>query len=98
MNQSIVVQIQECEEQLKEAMLQSDTSTLNKLLSIDLKFTNHLGHLMTKQDDLDAHKSKILKINEITLTDQQIKIDGGLAIVTVNKTWQITAGHSSVVT
>jgi len=33
-------------------MLKSDVNTLDELLSSDLVFTNHLGHLMTKQDDL----------------------------------------------
>jgi len=118
------MQILEIEERLKIAMLQSDVSVLNELLADDLIFTNHLGHLMTKQDDLDAHKSNTLKINEITLTEQQIKIDSGLAIVivkarivgsfngkqsendfrftrvwskSVNKTWQVIVGHSSIV-
>ncbi len=121
---SVEIKIQKYEERLKEAMLQSNISELDKLLAVDLIFTNHLGHLMTKQDDIDAHKLKILKINEIMLTDQEIKLHEGIAIVTVkahiigcfngensenifrftrvwsklsNDTWQISAGHSSIV-
>jgi len=75
--------IEECEEQLKQAMLESDILTLDKLLAPDLVFTNHLGQLMTKRDDLDAHKSGMLKINKITLSEQMIKIFSGSAVVTV---------------
>lgn len=83
MNQTIEMQVEECEERLKQAMLLSDVSALDKLLAPDLTFTNHLGHLMTKQDDLEAHKSGMLKVNEITLSDQKITICGGVAVVSV---------------
>ena len=77
------VEIQECEERLKEAMLQSNVSELHELLADDLIFTNHMGHIITKQDDIEAHKYKTLKINELTLTDQNIKVIKNIAIVTV---------------
>ena len=83
MNHPVEIQIIECEEQLKEAMLHSDISVLDNLLANDLIFINHLGHIMTKQDDLEAHKSKIIKISEISLSDQNIKIERDIAIVTV---------------
>jgi len=83
MNQSIELQIEECEDRLKQAMLQSDISVLDELLASDLVFTNHPGKLMTKLDDLEAHESGMLKITEITLSDQKIKIYSGVAIVSV---------------
>ena len=83
MEQSIEKQIVECESRLKLAMLQSDIAILSELLAPDLTFTNHLGQLMTKQDDLDAHKSGTLKINEITLSNQKIKIYADVAVVSV---------------
>jgi len=83
MSHPVKIQIIECEEQLKEAMLHSDIYVLDNLLANDLIFTNHLGHVMTKQDDLEAHKSKAIKISEISLSDQNIKIQGGIVIVTV---------------
>jgi len=84
MSMQIELQIEECEERLKQAMLQSDVSALDELLAPDLIFTNHLGQLMTKQDDLEAHESGMLKISEITFTDQEIKILNGVAAVTVH--------------
>lgn len=83
MNQSIQMQIEQCEDRLKHAMLLSDVSALNELLAENLIFTNHFGRLMTKQDDLRAHESGTLKINEITLSDQKIKIYGDVAVVSV---------------
>ncbi len=83
MSQDLKIQVETCEEQLRQAMLMSDVSALDQLLAPDLVFTNHLGQTMTKQDDLDAHKSGTLQIKKILLTDQDIKIVGGLAIVTV---------------
>ncbi|NOX92887.1 MAG: nuclear transport factor 2 family protein [Gammaproteobacteria bacterium] len=83
MNQSIELQIEECENRLKQAMLHSDVSVLDELLASDLIFTNHLGQLMTRQDDLAAHESGTVKITEITLSDQKVKIYGGVVIVSV---------------
>ncbi|MDH5407896.1 MAG: nuclear transport factor 2 family protein [Gammaproteobacteria bacterium] len=75
--------MQRCEERLKNAMLQSDVSALDDLLAPDLVFTNHLGFTMSKQDDLDAHRSGVLKINQIDLSDQKIKVLQDSAVVTV---------------
>lgn len=83
MTQSITAQIQQYEARLKKAMLQSDLEALDKLLAADLVFTNHLGHLMSKDDDMGAHQSGVLKIDKIDLSDQQIKILQDTAIVTV---------------
>lgn len=43
------VQILEAEELLCKAMLESDIVTLDKLLSSDLIFTNHLGQVLGKK-------------------------------------------------
>ena len=83
MNQTIETEIEACEEQLKDAMLNSDTDVLDQLLSPELIFTNHLGQLMTKQDDLNAHRSGLLKIDKIELGDRHIKLLGNVAVVAV---------------
>jgi len=83
MIQPLEIDIQRLEDRLKQAMLVSDVSTLDELLAPDLIFTNHLGQLMTKQDDLQAHQSGVLKIKDISLSDQKIKIIGDVAVVTV---------------
>ena len=75
------VQILEAEELLCKAMLESDTVTLDKLLSSNLIFTNHLGQVLGKKDDLDAHKSGLLHISNISVDDQQIKLQMDTAVV-----------------
>lgn len=124
MNPSIAMEVEECEQRLKQAMLQSDVSALDDLLAPDLMFTTHLGQLMTKQDDLEAHRSGVLKIKMLNLSDQKINIYDDVAVTSVhahisgtfagtgsegdfrftrvwrkssNKTWQVVAGHSSIV-
>lgn len=83
MNYTIKKQLDQCEEQLRLAMLQSDIAALDKLLSSDLIFTTHLGRVINKEDDLQAHESGMVKINELLLSDQKYTILGDVAIITV---------------
>ena len=83
MNKTGEAEIHNLEQQLKVAMLNSDISALDELLASDLIFTNHLGQIMTKQDDLNAHKSGVVKIDQIELIDQNIKMLNDVAVVTV---------------
>jgi ketosteroid isomerase-like protein len=83
MNNPLKTQIIQAEEQLRLAMLNSNVDTLDKLLAPELFFTNHLGQVFTKQDDLAAHQSGIIKIEQITPSEQQIKLINNVAIVTV---------------
>lgn len=83
MTGSIETQISEAEEQLRLAMLASDVAMLGKLLAAELIFTNHLGHVLSRQDDLDAHRSGIVKIEQLTPSEQHIQLVGDVAIVSV---------------
>ncbi|MBU2712999.1 nuclear transport factor 2 family protein [Zooshikella harenae] len=78
-NQFILV----LEDQLKQAMLNSDVHILDQLLADDLIFTNHLGQVMSKHDDLKAHKSGHIKIKAISQSEQLIKLHHGIAVVSV---------------
>ncbi len=64
-------------------MLQSDVHALNELLAPELIFTNHLGQILTKQDDLLAHETKILKIETLTISEERIQLIGDTAIVNI---------------
>jgi len=83
MNKIEKSQIIKAEEDLKNAMISSDLDALDELLSLELVFTNHLGHILRKQDDIKAHKSGVVKIDEITPSEQHINIHDGVAIVSV---------------
>lgn len=57
MNSALKKDIVEAEESLKLAMISSDIEILNQLLSEHLIFTNHLGQIISKNDD-DTEKSQ----------------------------------------
>lgn len=64
-------------------MLCSDVGVLDKLIAPDLIFTNHLGQLVGKQDDLAFHQSGVLKLKELTPSEQHIQVHQGFAVVSV---------------
>lgn len=76
-------QILQAEEKLRLAMLNSDLDALDKLLADRLVFTNHLGQILNKQDDLDAHRSGIFSIDVLTLENLQVQIIEKIAIANV---------------
>jgi ketosteroid isomerase-like protein len=83
MNQTIEAQIVTAEDRLRMAMLASDISALGELLAPELLFTNHLGQLLGKEDDLASHRSGALRITELIPSERHIRIHGGVAIVSV---------------
>jgi hypothetical protein len=76
-------QIIEIEERLRQAMLKSDVSELNALIAPELIFTNYLGHLVSKQEDLNIHQSGILNFTELTPSDRHIQINPGFSVVSI---------------
>nr|WP_256385733.1 nuclear transport factor 2 family protein [Hahella sp. CCB-MM4] len=72
------------EEQLRRAMIDSDLSTLDQLLADDLIFTNHLGQVMSKQDDLEAHRTGFVNIHSIVQSVQITRSQEEMAIVSVH--------------
>ena len=83
MNRSAEAQIVDAEERLRTAMLRSDVSALDELLAPELIFTNHLGQLLGKETDLAAHRSGTLKVKELKPSEQQVRLYGDVAIVSV---------------
>ena len=75
--------IQACEDQLRLAMLNSDVKLLDSMLAPDLIFTNHLGHIMSKNDDLQAHREGMIQIHHLSLSDEKIIISDTTAVVCV---------------
>jgi len=76
-----VTEIGMLEEQLRAAMLASDVSRLDELLSDALVFTNQHGLRLTKADDLAAHRSGLLAIDTINVRDVPvIRLLGNTAI------------------
>lgn len=78
-----IQQIQSLEARLTEAMKTSNVQELDALIANDLIFTSHTGQLFTKQDDLDSHSSGNVEIFTIDASEQKIRIEGNVAIVSV---------------
>ncbi|MFK8004744.1 MAG: nuclear transport factor 2 family protein [Saprospiraceae bacterium] len=79
----ITKQIIEMEQRLLQAMLNSDIKELDILISNELIFTDHMGQLINKKDDLDSHRSGKVKIDKIEPSEQMIKVYENTAIVSV---------------
>jgi ketosteroid isomerase-like protein len=75
--------IETLEEQLRQAMLNSDVPVLDELIAEDLIFTMHTGLVVDKQYDLDAHRSGIFQFTKVETDDRQIREYGDFAIVAV---------------
>ncbi|MCE9851654.1 nuclear transport factor 2 family protein [Shewanella chilikensis] len=73
--------IQQLESQLRSAMLNSDINLLDRLLSPQLIFTNHLGQVLGKAEDLHAHSSGLLNITRIDTLAEEIRLHQETAIV-----------------
>ncbi|WP_294822496.1 nuclear transport factor 2 family protein [uncultured Flavobacterium sp.] len=71
------------EQRLITAMKESNILALDALIADDIIFTNHMGQVFTKQDDLDAHRSGNIEIFEINAGDQVIRLMGDVAVVSV---------------
>ncbi|MFT5755718.1 MAG: ketosteroid isomerase-like protein [Alteromonadaceae bacterium] len=84
MNSALKKEIIEAEESLKLAMVSSDVDALNQLLSEELMFTNHMGQILSKSDDLAAHTKGDFKISNLSLSDQIIKRSGNVVIVSAH--------------
>ena len=84
MSLAIEAAIIEAESSLRQAMLISDVASLDRLISDDLIFTNHLGQLLSKQADLSAHGSGQLTFTKLEPSEQVLVIHDPIAIVSVN--------------
>lgn len=75
--------IEELEEKLRVSMLNSDIDELDKLISPELLFTNHLGHLISKDEDLASHRNKTFEFTSLELSESNIVATENYAVVSV---------------
>ena len=74
----------ETEQKLLEAMKKSDVEMLDRLLHDDLLFVLPSGEVITKQMDLETHKSGNLTLQEITSSIDSIKQIDDTVVVTLS--------------
>jgi len=86
MNQIVITeqQVLEVEKQLLEAMKKSDIEILNELLHDDLRFILPSGEVITKQMDLETHKSGNLILENISSIVDSINLIDDNAVVTLS--------------
>ncbi|QXE00858.1 nuclear transport factor 2 family protein [Terribacillus sp. DMT04] len=75
-------QIELLEQELREAMQTRDIFALDTLLHDDLVFVNHEGTYITKEMDLEAHRTLAVRFTKVSCSDLQIKPtkDGAVTI------------------
>jgi len=83
MSTDLTHQICIVEERLRLAMLASDCAVLDELISPDLMFTNHLGQVCGKQEDLNIHRQGLLKLHTLAPSEVSVKTVGDVAVVSV---------------
>lgn len=89
--------IYEYEEKLRFAMVNGDVAILDALISDELLFVGPFGQLVTKEDDINAHRSGIVKMTEIEFINQKvIPLKGGAVTITQAKVHAIIAGEQRV--
>ena len=84
MNRISEQEVLETEKQLLEAMKKSDVEILNELLHDDLLFVLPTGEVITKEMDLETHKSGNLVLEEITSSIHSIKLIDENVVVTLS--------------
>ena len=62
MEESLII---DYEERLREAMLIGDVNSLDNLINDNLIFVNHFGQILTKEADIEAHRSGVLNFTDI---------------------------------
>ncbi len=72
-------EVRDAEEQLRQAMLANDVEALRRLLHDDLTFTGPDGDIVQKDDDLDAHAKKRLRLSGLVLEGLEVKVAGPVA-------------------
>ena len=75
-------QVQVLEEQWRAARLAGDAATMDKMLSDDYIGISMTGQVSTKAQQLERTRNRKLVLTRIDLADMQVKLIGGIAIVT----------------
>lgn len=71
------------EESLRQAMLRGDVAALDALISDDLVFVNHTGQVFDKEMDLSAHRSGVLRLTRLEVSEPIIRYLSAGAVVIV---------------
>ncbi|KVG13158.1 DUF4440 domain-containing protein [Burkholderia vietnamiensis] len=65
---------------LRAAMLSNDVDALDTLLDDDLIFTVPTGQIISKHDDLAAHRAKLLRVDTLDLVEMRVQAIGEMIV------------------
>ncbi|MBO1075653.1 nuclear transport factor 2 family protein [Roseomonas marmotae] len=88
-------EVEEAEAALREATLTGDVVSLDGLLSEALIFTDQTGRVIGKSEDMEAHRTGLLRLTRVQVSEQEIRLAGNAAVVTLRAelagTWDSNA-------
>ncbi|WP_322084823.1 nuclear transport factor 2 family protein [Burkholderia sp. BCC1972] len=82
--------IEPFETALRAAMLVNDIDALDALLDDELVFTVPTGQVISKEDDLSAHRSKLLRLEKLDVHEMRACAIDAMTLTTTKAT---LAGH-----
>ncbi|AOJ26932.1 nuclear transport factor 2 family protein [Burkholderia seminalis] len=82
--------IEPFETALRAAMLVNDVDALDTLLDDDLVFTVPTGQILSKEDDLSAHRAKLLRLEKLDVHEMRACAIDAMILTTTKAT---LAGH-----
>lgn len=82
------------EEELRLAMLAGDVQKLDELIDDNLTFISPFGCMVTKQMDLNVHRTKAQVLTSLEPTEQTIDVRNNIVIVTVKM--QLTGTYNKM--
>lgn len=80
---SVEEQVVAAERRLREAQFRSDVAVLDELVAADVLFAAHTGQLISKQDDLDLHEARGLRLEIAEVVEEEWRIFRGFGMVSV---------------
>ena len=89
---TFVASLHEAERQLQAAIRSGDVETLDLLLDDRVVYTGPDGHSLSKEEDLDAHRSRTLSVDVFDQQDLQVTVVGSTGVTHVLAALQGTAG------
>ncbi|KVL10168.1 nuclear transport factor 2 family protein [Burkholderia sp. MSMB1826] len=78
--------IEPSETALRAAMLANDVDVLDTLLDDDLVFTVPTGQIISKEDDLAAHRAKLLRLDTLDVHEMHACAIDGMILTTTRAT------------
>lgn len=77
-------------------MVAGDVQALSELIDDKLVFTGPMGNVVTKEEDLHAHRSRILQIQRLDLFEAAVHPNLGIVVVTTKAKLEAIYDHHLV--